>query len=133
MPQTLGVAVIGAATALMAGTIGLVQNDIKRVLAHRPCRSSAVPGDGRRRLRRRHLHLTRTRFKALLSPGSGAVITRSPASRICAARALRPDLLITYWTFLIGALAIAGSRPGWLLQQGRDPVPRSRAVTWCCG
>ena len=34
-PQTLQiVAVIGAATALMAGTIGLVQNDIKRVLAY---------------------------------------------------------------------------------------------------
>ena len=34
-PQTLAiVAVIGAATALMAGTIGLVQNDIKRVLAY---------------------------------------------------------------------------------------------------
>ena len=34
-PETLAiVAVIGAVTALMAGTIGLVQNDIKRVLAY---------------------------------------------------------------------------------------------------
>ena len=57
-PETLTiVAVIGALTALMAGTIGLVQNDIKRVLAYSTVSQLGlhVPGDGRRRVRRRHL------------------------------------------------------------------------------
>ena len=57
-PETMTiVAVIGALTALMAGTIGLVQNDIKRVLAYsyRLAARVHVPGDGRRRVRRRHL------------------------------------------------------------------------------
>ena len=51
------VAIIGALTALMAGTIGLVQNDIKRVLGvlNRVAAWPDVSGDGDGRVRRRHL------------------------------------------------------------------------------
>ena len=48
---------------------------------------------------------------------------------------LKKELPITYWTFLIGALAIAGvPLLSGLLQQGRDPVPHLRAAaTGCSG
>jgi NADH:ubiquinone oxidoreductase subunit 5 (subunit L)/multisubunit Na+/H+ antiporter MnhA subunit len=55
-PFTLEViAIIGVVTALFAGTIGLVQNDIKRVLAYSTVSQLGlhVPRDGRRRVRRR--------------------------------------------------------------------------------
>jgi hypothetical protein len=56
-PQTLAiVALIGAATALFASTIGLVQNDIKRVLAYaRPCRSRVCFSRWASARTRRHL------------------------------------------------------------------------------
>ena len=131
-PQTLTiVAVIGAATALMAGTIGLVQNDIKRVLAYSTVSQLGymflAMGVGAFAAGIFHLY-THAFFKALLFLGSGAVIHALAGEQdLRQMGGLKKDLPITYWTFLIGALAIAGvPRSGRVLQQGRDPVPHLR-------
>ncbi len=112
-PQTLQiVAVIGAATALMAGTIGLVQNDIKRVLAYSTVSQLGymflAMGVGAFAGGIFHLY-THAFFKALMFLGSGAVIHALHGEQdIRRMGGLKRELPITYWTFLIGALAISG-------------------------
>jgi NADH-quinone oxidoreductase subunit L len=112
-PETLAiVAVIGAATALMAGTIGLVQNDIKRVLAYSTVSQLGymflAMGVGAFGAGIFHLY-THAFFKALLFLGSGAVIHALAGEQdLRRMGGLKRQLPITYWTFLIGALAIAG-------------------------
>jgi NADH-quinone oxidoreductase subunit L len=115
-PETmLIVAVIGAATALMAGTIGLVQNDIKRVLAYSTVSQLGLMflamGVGAFGAGIFHLY-THAFFKALLFLGSGAVIHALHGEQdIRNMGGLKAYLPITYWTFLIGSLAIAGIPP----------------------
>jgi NADH-quinone oxidoreductase subunit L len=104
-PQTLMiVAVIGVTTAFMAGTIGLVQNDIKRVLAYSTVSQLGymflAMGVGAYAAGIFHLY-THAFFKALLFLGSGEQDLRLMGG-------LKQELPITYWTFVIGALAIAG-------------------------
>ncbi len=112
-PHTLAiVAVIGTATALMAGTIGLVQNDIKRVLAYSTISQLGymflAMGVGAYGAGIFHLY-THAFFKALLFLGAGAVIHALAGEQdLRRMGGLRKDLPITYWTFLIGALAISG-------------------------
>jgi NADH-quinone oxidoreductase subunit L len=112
-PFTLAVvAVIGVATALMAGTIGLVQNDIKRVLAYSTVSQLGymflAMGVGAYAAGIFHLY-THAFFKALLFLGSGAVIHALAGEQdLRRMGGLKKDLPITYWTFLIGALAITG-------------------------
>jgi len=112
-PTTLAVvAGIGAATALMAGTIGLVQNDIKRVLAYSTVSQLGymflAMGVGAYAAGIFHLY-THAFFKALLFLGSGAVIHALAGEQdLRNMGGLKKYLPITYWTFLIGALAIAG-------------------------
>ena len=112
-PRTLAiVALIGAATALMAGTIGLVQNDIKRVLAYSTVSQLGymflAMGVGAYAAGVFHLY-THAFFKALLFLGSGAVIHALAGEQdLRRMGGLKKDLPITYWTFLIGALAISG-------------------------
>jgi NADH-quinone oxidoreductase subunit L len=112
-PETLAiVAVIGALTALMAGTIGLVQNDIKRVLAYSTVSQLGfmflAMGVGAFGAGIFHLY-THAFFKALLFLGSGAVIHALHGEQdIRNMGGLKRDLPVTYWTFLIGSLAIAG-------------------------
>ena len=112
-PETLAiVAVIGVATALLAGTIGLVQNDIKRVLAYSTVSQLGymflAMGVGAYSAGIFHLY-THAFFKALLFLGSGAVIHALAGEQdLRRMGGLKHDLPITYWTFLIGALAIAG-------------------------
>ena len=106
------VAVIGAATALFAGTIGLVQNDIKRVLAYSTVSQLGymflAMGVGAFGAGIFHLY-THAFFKALLFLGSGAVIHALHGEQdLRKMGGLKKDLPITYWTFLIGAIAIAG-------------------------
>jgi NADH-quinone oxidoreductase subunit L len=106
------VAIIGALTALMAGTIGLVQNDIKRVLAYSTVSQLGLMflamGMGAFGAGIFHLY-THAFFKALLFLGSGAVIHALHGEQdIRNMGGLRRYLPITYWTFLIGSLAIAG-------------------------
>jgi len=112
-PLTLTVvAVIGTATALMAGTIGLVQNDIKRVLAYSTVSQLGymflAMGVGAYASGIFHLY-THAFFKALLFLGSGAVIHALAGEQdLRRMGGLKDQLPVTYWTFLIGALAIAG-------------------------
>jgi NADH-quinone oxidoreductase subunit L len=115
-PETMTiVAVIGALTALMAGTIGLVQNDIKRVLAYSTVSQLGymflAMGVGAFGAGIFHLY-THAFFKALLFLGSGAVIHALHGEQdIRNMGGLKKQLPITYWTFLIGAIAIAGVFP----------------------
>ena len=112
-PETLTiVAVVGTLTALMAGTIGLVQNDIKRVLAYSTVSQLGymflAMGVGAYAAGIFHLY-THAFFKALLFLGSGAVIhALSGEQDLRKMGGLKKDLPITYWTFLIASLAIAG-------------------------
>jgi NADH-quinone oxidoreductase subunit L len=112
-PETLAiVAGIGVATALMAGTIGMVQNDIKRVLAYSTVSQLGLMfvamGVGAFAAGIFHLY-THAFFKALLFLGSGAVIHALAGEQdIRRMGGLRKALPVTYWTFLIGSLAISG-------------------------
>jgi NADH-quinone oxidoreductase subunit L len=112
-PETLTlVAIVGVATALMAGTIGLVQNDIKRVLAYSTVSQLGymflAMGVGAYAAGIFHLY-THAFFKALLFLGSGAVIHALAGEQdIRRMGGLKNELPLTYWTFLVGALAIAG-------------------------
>ena len=112
-PETMMiVAVIGATTALMAGTIGLVQNDIKRVLAYSTVSQLGLMflamGVGAFGAGIFHLY-THAFFKALLFLGSGAVIHALHGEQdIRNMGGLKSYLPITYWTFVIGSLALAG-------------------------
>jgi NADH-quinone oxidoreductase subunit L len=113
-PITLAVvAAIGTATALMAGTIGLVQNDIKRVLAYSTVSQLGymflAMGVGAYAAGIFHLY-THAFFKALLFLGSGAVIHALHGEQdMRNMGGLKKYLPITYWTFFIGTLAIAGA------------------------
>jgi NADH-quinone oxidoreductase subunit L len=112
-PETMMiVAVIGALTALLAATIGLVQNDIKRVLAYSTVSQLGLMflamGVGAFGAGIFHLY-THAFFKALLFLGSGAVIHALHGEQdIRNMGGLKRYLPVTYWTFLIGSLAIAG-------------------------
>src|SRR5947208_3536964 len=125
-PETLMiVAVIGAATALMAGTIGLVQNDIKRVLAYSTVSQLGymflAMGVGAYAAGIFHLY-THAFFKALLFLGSGAVIhALSGEQDLRRMGGLKRDLPVTYWTFLIGAIAISGV-PGFAGFFSKDEI-----------
>jgi NADH-quinone oxidoreductase subunit L len=106
------VAIVGTATALMAGTIGLVQNDIKRVLAYSTVSQLGymflAMGVGAFAGGIFHLY-THAFFKALLFLGSGAVIHALAGEQdLRHMGGLKDQLPVTYWTFLIGAIAIAG-------------------------
>ena len=106
------VAVVGASTALMAGTIGLVQNDIKRVLAYSTVSQLGymflAMGMGAFGAGIFHL-MTHAFFKACLFLGSGAVIHALHGEQdIRKMGGLKKHIPITYWTFVIAAVAIAG-------------------------
>ena len=112
-PQVLlMVAIVGTATAMMAGAFGLVQNDIKRVLAYSTVSQLGymflAMGVGAFAAGIFHLY-THAFFKALLFLGSGAVIHALGGEQdLRRMGGLKRELPMTYWTFLIGALAIAG-------------------------
>ena len=125
-PLTLKiVAVIGVATAFFAGTIGLVQNDIKRVLAYSTVSQLGymflAMGVGAYAAGIFHLY-THAFFKALLFLGSGAVIhALSGEQDLRRMGGLKRDLPVTYWTFLIGAIAISGV-PGFAGFFSKDEI-----------
>ena len=109
------VAIIGAITAVFAATIGLVQNDIKKVLAYSTISQLGymflAMGVGAFSAGIFHL-MTHAFFKALLFLGSGAVIhAMHDEQDIRKMGGLKEYLPITFKTFLIGAIAIAGIPP----------------------
>ncbi len=106
------VGVVGVATSVMAATIGLVQNDIKKVLAYSTVSQLGLMfvamGVGAFSAGIFHLY-THAFFKALLFLGAGAVIHALAGEQdMRKMGGLRKALPVTYWTFLAGTLAISG-------------------------
>ena len=106
------VAVVGALTALLAATMALRQNDIKKVLAYSTVSQLGymflAAGVGAFSAAIFHL-MTHAFFKALLFLGSGSVIhAMSGEQDLRKMGGLKKYLGITYPTFLIATLAIAG-------------------------
>jgi NADH-quinone oxidoreductase subunit L len=108
----LFVAVIGTATALLAATIGMAQNDIKKVLAYSTVSQLGymflAVGVGAYTAALFHV-FTHAFFKALLFLGSGSVIHAMGGEQdMQKMGGLKRHLPVTYRTFLIGSLALAG-------------------------
>ena len=115
-PLTLTIiAIIGIATALLAATIALRQNDIKKVLAYSTVSQLGFMflalGSGAYVAAVFHV-MTHAFFKALLFLGSGSVIHAMGGEQdIRKMGGLKKSLPVTYFTFLIGCIAIAGVPP----------------------
>ncbi|MBZ9683967.1 MULTISPECIES: NADH-quinone oxidoreductase subunit L [unclassified Mesorhizobium] len=103
---------IGAFTAFFAATVGLVQNDIKRVIAYSTCSQLGYMfvalGVGAYGAAIFHL-FTHAFFKALLFLGSGSVIHAvSDEQDMRKMGGLRTLIPTTYWMMVIGTLALTG-------------------------
>src|SRR6186713_735649 len=103
---------IGATTALFAATIGLVQNDIKRIVAYSTCSQLGymfvAMGVGAYSVGMYHL-FTHAFFKALLFLGSGSVIQAMHHEQdIRIMGGLKDRILYTYIVMVIGTLALTG-------------------------
>lgn len=112
-PTASGVViVIGAITAFFAATVGLVQNDIKRVIAYSTCSQLGymfvAMGVGAYGVGMFHL-FTHAFFKALLFLGSGSVIhAMSGEQDMRKMGGLAPHIRLTWVMMLIGTLALTG-------------------------
>jgi NADH-quinone oxidoreductase subunit L len=106
------VMLIGGTTALFAATIGLVQNDIKRIVAYSTCSQLGymfvAMGAGAYSVGMFHL-FTHAFFKALLFLGSGSVIAAMHHEQdIRNMGGLKDRIPYTYATMVIGTLALTG-------------------------
>jgi NADH-quinone oxidoreductase subunit L len=115
-PSTLEiVGIVGAATAVFAASIGLLQNDIKKVLAYSTVSQLGYMfmGLGAMAYSASMFHvITHAFFKALLFLGAGSVIhAMSDEQDIRSMGGLRKKLPVTFITFLIGTWAISGLPP----------------------
>ncbi|ATX66324.1 NADH-quinone oxidoreductase subunit L [Roseinatronobacter bogoriensis] len=112
-PQVMEfVVLIGAMTALFAATVGLVQNDIKRVIAYSTCSQLGfmfvAAGVGVYSVAMFHL-LTHAFFKAMLFLGAGSVIHGMHHEQdMRNYGGLKDKLPYTFYAMLIGTLAITG-------------------------
>ncbi len=109
------IAVVGAVTALFAATIAVSQNDIKKVLAYSTVSQLGymflAVGSGAYTAAIFHM-VTHAFFKALLFLGSGSVIHGMHHEQdMRRMGALRKFMPITFGTFIVGWLAIAGVPP----------------------
>jgi len=115
-PYALGVvAIIGATTAIFAACIGMVQHDIKRVLAYSTVSQLGYMflacGVGAYAAGIFHL-LTHAFFKALLFLAAGSVIhALSGEQDMRKMGGLRKRIPVTFWTMTMGVFAIAGIYP----------------------
>ena len=132
------VAYVGAATALVAATIGLVQTDIKKVLAYSTVSQLGymflATGVGAFGAAAFHL-MTHAFFKALLFLGSGSVIHAMDAEQEMTKMGdLRKYMPVTFVTMAVGAGGDRGrASVCWLLQQGRDSGPHLRGQSGALG
>ncbi len=119
------IAIVGALTAFFAATIGLVQNDIKKVLAYSTVSQLGYMfiGVGVGAFSAGIFHLmTHAFFKALLFLGSGSVIhAMSGEQDIRKMGGLAKKLPITTATFIVGTLAITGV-PGFAGFFSKDDI-----------
>jgi NADH-quinone oxidoreductase subunit L len=109
------IAIVGAATALVAASIGLLQNDIKKVLAYSTVSQLGLMflalGMGAYNVAVFHV-ITHAFFKACLFLGSGSVIHGLHGEQdMRKMGGLRKAMPITFWTMMISTLAIAGIFP----------------------
>ncbi|EET47659.1 NADH-quinone oxidoreductase subunit L [Thalassobium sp. R2A62] len=103
---------LGATTAFFAATVGLVQNDIKRVIAYSTCSQLGymfvAAGVGVYSVAMFHL-FTHAFFKAMLFLGAGSVIHGMHHEQdMRNYGGLRKKLPYTFWAMMIGTLAITG-------------------------
>ncbi|WP_282168775.1 NADH-quinone oxidoreductase subunit L [Ruegeria atlantica] len=103
---------LGASTAFFAATVGLVQTDIKRVIAYSTCSQLGymfvAAGVGMYSAAMFHL-LTHAFFKALLFLGAGSVIhAMHHEQEMTEYGGLRKKIPYTFWAMMIGTLAITG-------------------------
>lgn len=103
---------LGATTAFFAATVGLVQNDIKRVIAYSTCSQLGymfvAAGVGVYSAAMFHL-LTHAFFKAMLFLGAGSVIHAMHHEQdMRNYGGLRKKIPYTFWAMMIGTLAITG-------------------------
>jgi NADH-quinone oxidoreductase subunit L len=106
------VTLVGATTAIFAATVGLVQNDIKRIVAYSTCSQLGymfvAMGVGAYSVGMYHL-FTHAFFKALLFLGSGSVIHAMHHEQdIRNMGGLRKKIPQTFWLMVIGTLALTG-------------------------
>jgi len=137
------VATVGAFTAILAATIALVQNDIKRVLAYSTVSQLGYMflalGVGAYWVAIFHL-FTHAFFKALLFLGSGSVIHAVGGEQdMRRMGALKDKIPITHWTMFVGSVAIAGI-PGLAGFFSKDEIlwqayssPQGSTVLWFVG
>ena len=108
------IAIIGTVTALMAAFFALTQMDIKKVLAYSTISQlgymTAALGVGGMTAGTFHL-MTHAFFKALLFLGAGSVIHGSGVQDMNEMGGLRKTMPITFWTFVMATVAIAGIPP----------------------
>ncbi len=109
------VTVIGATTALFMAFLGIVQNDIKRVVAYSTLSQlgymTVALGVSAYSAAIFHL-MTHAFFKALLFLGAGSVIIALHHEQdLRKMGGLRKYMPITYWTAVVGSLALAGIPP----------------------
>jgi len=108
------VAYVGGLTALMAATIGVVQTDIKRVMAYSTISQLGymMMGLGVLGYTAGIFHLmTHAFFKALLFLAAGSVIHAMHTNEMPEMGGLARVMPRTYWTMVIGALALSGIPP----------------------
>jgi NADH-quinone oxidoreductase subunit L len=110
------VAIVGGVTLLLAAFLALVQDDIKKVLAYSTISQLAYMvaalGMGEAGYPAAMFHLfTHAFFKALLFLGAGSVIHAVHSNNMTDMGGLRKHMKVTYVTFMIGSLALAGVPP----------------------
>ncbi|MBO6790164.1 MAG: NADH-quinone oxidoreductase subunit L [Dinoroseobacter sp.] len=124
---TTFVVFLGATTAFFAATVGLVQNDIKRVIAYSTCSQLGymfvAAGVGVYSVAMFHL-FTHAFFKAMLFLGAGSVIHGMHHEQdMRNYGGLRHKLPYTFWAMMIGTLAITGvGIPTALFSLGELPI-----------
>ncbi|HEX2029416.1 MAG TPA: NADH-quinone oxidoreductase subunit L [Nitriliruptorales bacterium] len=105
------IAVIGTITLFVAGLVALVQDDIKRILAYSTVSQLgymvAALGVGGYTAAIFHL-FTHGFFKALLFLGAGSLIHAVHSNNISDMGGLRHSMPTTFWTFIVGSIALAG-------------------------
>ncbi len=106
------VTIVGGTTAFFAATVGLVQNDIKKVIAYSTCSQLGYMfvglGIGGYSLGIFHL-FTHAFFKALLFLGAGSVITAMHHEQdMRVMGGLRKEIPFTFWMMMIGTLSLTG-------------------------
>ena len=139
----LAVAIVGALTAFYSATIGLVQTDIKRVLAYSTVSQLGYMflacGVGAYGAGIFHL-MTHAYFKGLLFLAAGSVIHAMGGEQdMRRMGGLRKKIPVTYWTMLIATLAIAGI-PGFAGFFSKDQIleaaksgPHANLLLWLLG